>query len=60
MGGQERARTLKPNRAQTKAEELVGVKGRPQSGPEAKVNTVPKIEGQQEGGEKPREMVSQP
>lgn len=53
-GGWERARTLKPNRAQTKAEELVGVEGRPQPGPEAKGNTVSKIEGKQEGGEKPR------
>lgn len=58
-GGQERTtNTLKPNRAPTKAEELVGEEGQ-QPGPGAKANTVPK-RGREGGREKPREMVSRP
>lgn len=42
MGGRGENKNPKPNRAQMKAEELVGVEGRQQPGPGAKANTVPK------------------
>lgn len=56
--GGERTKPLKPNRAQTKAEELAGGEGRQQTGPGTKANTVPKKGGREEV--KAWEMASQP